>query len=156
VTSLALGSFVRHDVAATGSRSPARRASAGSSSDQVALRATHHKTIAMTTPVLPKAKVCFSCRDVIDATAVVCPRCGTPQPTATLVGVSERRILPALLLCFFLGVFGAHRFYVGKIGTGILELLTLGGFGIWWLVDMILILTGTFRDGDGQKITEWT
>ena len=110
----------------------------------------------MTTPVLPKAKVCFSCRDVIDATAVVCPRCGTPQPTVTAVGASERRILPALLLCFFLGVFGAHRFYVGKIGTGILELLTLGGFGIWWLVDMILILTGTFRDGDGQKITEWT
>ena len=133
-----------------------RGARARSSSDQVALRATHHKTIAMTTPVLPKAKVCFSCRDVIDATAVVCPRCGTPQPTATLVGVSERRILPALLLCFFLGVFGAHRFYVGKIGTGVLELLTLGGFGIWWLVDMILILTGTFRDGDGQKITEWT
>lgn len=74
----------------------------------------------------------------------------------TAVGASERRILPALLLCFFLGVFGAHRFYVGKIGTGVLELLTLGGFGIWWLVDMILILTGTFRDGDGQKITEWT
>jgi len=74
----------------------------------------------------------------------------------TAAGASERRILPALLLCFFLGVFGAHRFYVGKIGTGVLELLTLGGFGIWWLVDMILILTGTFRDGDGQKITEWT
>jgi TM2 domain-containing membrane protein YozV len=70
--------------------------------------------------------------------------------------MSERRILPALLLCFFLGVFGAHRFYAGKIGTGILELLTLGGLGIWWLVDMILILTGSFRDRDGQKITEWT
>jgi len=74
----------------------------------------------------------------------------------TAAGASERRILPALLLCFFLGVFGAHRFYVGKIGTGILELLTLGGFGIWWLVDMILILTGTFGDGDGHKITAWT
>jgi TM2 domain-containing membrane protein YozV len=69
---------------------------------------------------------------------------------------SDRRILPAALLCFFLGVFGAHRFYAGKIGTGILELLTFGGLGIWWLVDMILILTGSFRDGEGQKITEWT
>jgi TM2 domain-containing membrane protein YozV len=69
---------------------------------------------------------------------------------------SERRILPALLLCFFLGVFGAHRFYAGKIGTGILELLTVGGLGIWWLVDMILILTGSFKDADGQKINEWT
>jgi TM2 domain-containing membrane protein YozV len=70
--------------------------------------------------------------------------------------ISERRILPALLLCFFLGVFGAHRFYAGKIGTGILELITLGGLGIWWLVDMILILTGSFKDADGGKITEWT
>ena len=110
----------------------------------------------MTTPVLPKAKVCFSCRDVIDASAVVCPRCGTPQPAATSASTSEKRILPALLLCFFLGVFGAHRFYVGKIGTAILELLTIGGLGIWWLVDMILILTGSFRDSERQKITEWT
>ena len=74
----------------------------------------------------------------------------------TMSGTSDKRILPAFLLCFFLGVFGAHRFYAGKIGTGILELLTLGGFGIWWLVDIILIATGSFRDGDGQKITEWT
>ena len=73
-----------------------------------------------------------------------------------IASTSASRNLPALLLCFFLGVFGAHRFYVGKIGTGILQLLTLGGLGIWWLVDMILILTGSFRDGNGQKITEWT
>ncbi|MFL5612518.1 MAG: TM2 domain-containing protein [Gemmatimonadaceae bacterium] len=109
----------------------------------------------MTTPVLPKAKVCFSCSDVIDATASVCPRCRTPQPMVAPVRTSERRILPALLLCFFLGIFGAHRFYAGKIGTGILELLTVGGLGIWWLVDMILILTGSFKDADGQKINEW-
>lgn len=110
----------------------------------------------MATPVLPKAKVCFSCRDVIEARAVVCPRCGTPQPAAVPTAItSERRILPLLLLCFFLGVFGAHRFYAGKIGTGILELLTIGGLGIWWLVDMILILTGSFRDSDGVKIAEW-
>ena len=110
----------------------------------------------MTTPALPRAKVCFSCRDVIDANASVCPRCRTPQPAVAPASTSESRILPALLLCFFLGVFGAHRFYVGKIGTGILQLLTLGGVGIWWLVDMILILTGSFRDKNGQRITEWT
>jgi len=70
--------------------------------------------------------------------------------------VSDKRILPAFLLCFFFGVFGVHRFYAGKIGTGILELVTIGGFGIWWLVDLILILTGSLKDGNGRRITEWT
>jgi TM2 domain-containing membrane protein YozV len=71
-------------------------------------------------------------------------------------GTSDKRILPAFLLCFLLGVFGAHRFYAGKIGTGLLELITFGGFGIWWLIDLILIVTGSFKDRDGQKITQWT
>ena len=110
----------------------------------------------MTSPVLPKAKVCFSCGEVIDATASVCPRCRTPQPRVAVARTSERRILPALLLCFFFGVFGAHRFYAGKTGTAIVQLLTLGGLGIWALIDLILILTGSFKDGDGEKINEWT
>ena len=110
----------------------------------------------MTTPVSRQAKFCYSCGDVIESAALVCPRCGVAQPVVTSGAESERRILPAFLLCFFLGVFGAHRFYAGKICTGILELLTVGGFGIWWLVDIILILTGSFRDGDGRKITAWT
>jgi TM2 domain-containing membrane protein YozV len=69
---------------------------------------------------------------------------------------TDKRILPAFLLCFFLGVFGAHRFYVGKIGTGFLQLLTVGGLGIWWLVDLIMIVSSAFRDVDGNKITQWT
>jgi len=70
--------------------------------------------------------------------------------------MSEKRILPALLLCFFLGVLGIHRFYVGKVGTGILQLLTLGGLGIWALIDLIFIIVGSFTDKDGNKITQWT
>jgi TM2 domain-containing membrane protein YozV len=69
---------------------------------------------------------------------------------------TEKLILPAFLLCFFLGVFGAHRFYVGKVGTGILQLLTLGGLGFWALIDLIIIIVGAFTDREGNKITEWT
>jgi TM2 domain-containing membrane protein YozV len=52
----------------------------------------------------------------------------------------------ALALAIFLGVFGVHRFYAGKVGTGILMLLTAGGCGIWWLIDVIMIATGSFTD----------
>ena len=69
---------------------------------------------------------------------------------------SDKRILPALLLCFFFGVFGFHRFYVGKIGTGILQILTLGGLGIWTLIDFVMIIVGSFTDKQGNKITIWT
>ncbi|WP_035059454.1 TM2 domain-containing protein [Andreprevotia chitinilytica] len=70
--------------------------------------------------------------------------------------MSDKRILTVALLCFFLGGFGVHRFYVGKIGTGVLQLVTLGGLGIWALIDFIMILVGSFTDKQGNKITEWT
>ena len=69
---------------------------------------------------------------------------------------TDRRILPAFILCFFLGVFGAHRFYAGKTLTAVLQLLTLGGLGIWVLVDLIMIVTGSFSASRGRRITEWT
>ena len=68
---------------------------------------------------------------------------------------SHRSRLVALLLCWFLGMFGAHRFYVGKIGTGILMLLTLGGLGIWTLIDFVVIAVGAFRDIEGRLIYKW-
>lgn len=70
--------------------------------------------------------------------------------------MSEKRILPAFLLCFFFGIFGFHRFYAGKIGTGILHLLTLGVLGIWTLIDLVFIIIGKFTDDEGKPITEWT
>ena len=69
--------------------------------------------------------------------------------------MTEKKILPAFLLCFFLGCFGVHRFYVGKVGTGILQLVTLGGLGIWALIDFIMIIMGKFTDKEGNLITEW-
>jgi TM2 domain-containing membrane protein YozV len=62
---------------------------------------------------------------------------------------TDKRILPAFLLCFFLGFLGAHRFYVGKVGTGIAQIFTFGGLGFWWLFDLILILTSSFTDSNG-------
>lgn len=61
----------------------------------------------------------------------------------------------ALALCIPLGVFGAHRFYVGKIGTGLLQLCTLGGFGLWYLYDLITIASGEFRDVDDRRVSLW-
>ena len=66
--------------------------------------------------------------------------------------LSEKGLVPALLLCFFLGSFGIHRFYVGKIGTGLLQLVTFGGFGIWAIVDFFMIAFGSFRDREGHLL----
>jgi len=65
---------------------------------------------------------------------------------------SEKGFVATLLLCLFLGGLGVHRFYVGKIGTGILMLLTLGGLGIWVLIDLIMIIVGSFKDKGGLPI----
>lgn len=72
--------------------------------------------------------------------------------TAARQAVSEKGFVPTILLCYFLGFLGVHRFYVGKIGTGILMIITFGGFGIWIIVDMVLIATGSFRDKQGLLI----
>jgi TM2 domain-containing membrane protein YozV len=70
--------------------------------------------------------------------------------------VSEKKRLAALLLCFFFGGLGIHRFYVGKVGTGIVQIVTLGGFfGIWVLIDFIMIIAGKFTDKQGKVLENW-
>jgi TM2 domain-containing membrane protein YozV len=107
---------------------------------------------------------CTACGKQIHQSATTCPGCGAVQttrsvstPTVTPTpGYTDKRILPAFLLCFFLGIFGAHRFYVGKVGTAIAQIFTIGGLGIWTLIDLILILTSSFTDKNGVRITQWT
>ncbi len=70
------------------------------------------------------------------------------EPSPRLRGV-------ALALAVVLGFIGAHRFYVGKVVTGILQLCTLGGLGLWWLYDAILIGTGEFTDRQGRLLLKW-
>ena len=69
--------------------------------------------------------------------------------------ISEKSRLTATLLCFFLGIFGVHRFYAGKIGTGILMIFTLGGYFIWAIIDFISIVSGKFKDSEGKIIKNW-
>ena len=73
-------------------------------------------------------------------------------PYVEVISASSRWV--ALLLCIFLGGLGVHRFYVGKIGSGIVYLLTGGVFGIGWLVDLIMIACGSFTDASGAPLKQ--
>ncbi|HEX3272591.1 MAG TPA: TM2 domain-containing protein [Ktedonobacterales bacterium] len=65
---------------------------------------------------------------------------------------SDKDFWATFLLCLFVGVLGIHRFYVGKIGTGLIWLFTGGLFGIGYIVDLIFIITGNFTDKQGNAI----
>lgn len=100
---------------------------------------------------------CSNCGAEINDNAVVCVKCGcaVSRPanfTINDTNASNKDWIVTLLLCLFLGEFGVHRFYAGKIGTGVLQLLTLGACGIWVLIDLILIAVGNFTDGEGKRI----
>jgi uncharacterized membrane protein YvbJ len=103
---------------------------------------------------------CSNCGTQIDDKAVVCPKCGAPTPnfaSQSAAGVQAVAAegydwLTTLLLCFFLGGLGVHSFYTKKTGIGIAQLLTLGGCGIWALVDLIMIITENFKDGQGRPL----
>lgn len=62
--------------------------------------------------------------------------------------------LVALLLSILVGQFGVDRFYLGYVGLGILKLLTLGGLGIWWLIDVIMIATDNMKDAQGNPLVK--
>ena len=69
--------------------------------------------------------------------------------------VSERSRTVALVLGLLGGVFGLHRFYAGRTQSGIWMAVTLGGMGIWWLYDMVMLVAGEFTDADGLPVRNW-
>ncbi len=100
---------------------------------------------------------CRECGKQISDTAPSCPYCGcvycvkTEQRPAD-PNLSEKDWLVTLLLCIFLGCLGIHSFYSGKTVIGVVQLLTMGGCGIWALVDFIMLLCGEYKDGEGRVI----
>lgn len=112
---------------------------------------------------------CWKCGAKITKDALFCPKCGESQKRSADSheqqhkehrendpNISSKSRLIAFLLAFFLGYFGVHRFYVGKIGSGIAMILVNWlTLGIWGLVDLILICCGTFTDSDGKLIKNW-
>lgn len=95
-------------------------------------------------------------RPMTAATAPLLAGAGA-KPTVTPTGepISPKSRAAAAILCWFLGIIGIHRFYVGKVGTGIAQIFTLGGLGIWTLIDFVWILTGTWKDKDERVLANW-
>jgi class 3 adenylate cyclase len=78
-----------------------------------------------------------------------------PQSKKETSTISDKKRLLATIICAGFGIFGAHRFYVGKSISGFLQLFTIGGLGIWYVTDFLIILFGEFTDREGRKIKEW-
>ena len=102
-------------------------------------------------------KYCIECGVLINIKAEICPKCGVRQqllatPLSAEIVEQINKWITCLLLCWFLGVLGVHRFYSGHTALGVLQLLTLGGCGIWALIDFIIIVSGNFKDAQGNPI----
>ncbi len=92
---------------------------------------------------------CQNCGEASVPGAEICAKCGVRLSQAAGEG---RDWLTTLLLCIFVGGLGIHRFYTGHTVIGIIQLLTLGGCGIWTIIDLILIITGSFKDSEGNPL----
>jgi TM2 domain-containing membrane protein YozV/ribosomal protein L40E len=93
-------------------------------------------------------KFCNNCGAETNTAAEMCIKCGVRLAAAG----EGKEWLPTLLLCIFLGGIGIHRFYTGHTAIGVIQLLTLGGCGIWTLIDLIMIVTGSFKDKNGNPL----
>ena len=101
---------------------------------------------------------CPNCGKPVTGETNFCPECGAPLKIANDQNppasnrTNEDRWLIALILCILVGSLGVHRFYTGNIVTGVLMLITLGGCGVWTIIDLIMIAANTYRDGNGNTL----
>ncbi len=93
---------------------------------------------------------CSACGNEIKDSVNFCQDCGATQSQSEFIDEPKDWIV-TLLLSFFLGCLGVHRFYTGHTGIGVAQLLTLGGCGIWAFIDFIIILVGNFKDAQGGR-----
>lgn len=110
--------------------------------------------VACGTPPKAGDKFCPNCKAETTANASICMKCGVGLKGENTIEGEGKDWLTTLLLCFFLGVLGIHRFYTGHTAIGVVQLLTLGGCGIWALIDFIMIIVGNFKDAKGNKLVK--
>jgi len=110
--------------------------------------------VACGTPPKAGNKYCDNCKAETSPNTTICMKCGVSLKGDNPINGEGKDWLTTLLLCFFLGALGVHRFYTGHTAIGIVQLLTLGGCGIWALIDFIIIIMGNFKDSNGHLLVK--
>lgn len=101
-----------------------------------------------------ETKFCQECGEPTTEKQKICLSCGCELKSQQTINGEGKDWLTTLLICLFAGGLGIHRFYTGHTGIGIVQLLTLGGCGVWCFIDLIMIITQKYKDSDGNLLVK--